>query len=87
MRDVYYDAFGMFILRFFAVFKLLQFIEGHVAIRIVVAKGPIINDEGGGWKIFLCTQIYFWGLLQKHEIYFVGYSITEASGATQNFFC
>ena len=29
MRDVFYDVFVMSILRFFAVIKLLQLIEGH----------------------------------------------------------
>ena len=30
MRDVLCDVFVMSILRFFTVFKLLQFIEGHI---------------------------------------------------------
>ena len=38
MRDVFMTFFVMFILRFFVVFKLLQFIEGHIVI-----KAPI-ND-------------------------------------------
>ena len=44
--------------------------------------------SGGAWKIFLCTQKYFWGLLQKHQMYFVGYSVIRRkfSGATQIFF-
>ena len=33
MRDVFMTFFVMFILRFFAVFKLLQFIEGHIVIK------------------------------------------------------
>ena len=33
MSDVSMSFFVMFILRFFAVFKLLQFIEGHVVIE------------------------------------------------------
>ena len=34
MRDVFYDVFVMFILRVSAVFKLLQFIDGHVVNKI-----------------------------------------------------
>ena len=43
---------------------------------------------GGGWKIFLRTKKYFRGLLQKHQIYFVGYSIIgrKFSGASQKIF-
>ena len=47
----------------------------------------MINYErrGGGWKIFLFTEKYFGRLLQKHQIYFVGYSVLKRkfSGATQ----
>ena len=43
--------------------------------------------SGGGGKIFLFTQKYFGRLLQKHQIYFVGYAVIRRkfSGATQNF--
>ena len=40
----------------------------------------------GVWKIFLCTQICFLGLLQKHKVYFVVYSVIGASGVTQKCF-
>ena len=36
MRDVFYDVFVMFILRFFAVFKLLQLTEGYVVIEVPI---------------------------------------------------
>ena len=45
------------------------------------------GGEGGGgwWKIFHFTQKYFGRLPQKHQIYFVGYSviIRKFSGASQ----
>ena len=40
MRDVFCDFFVMIILRFSAVFKLLQFIEGHI-----VFEAPIITES------------------------------------------
>ena len=57
-------------------------------IVLITNKGSIINYEwggGGGGGIFLPTQKYFGRLLQKHQIYFVGYSVIRRkfSGATQ----
>ena len=40
MRNVFMTFLVMLILRFFAVFKLLQFIEGHTVI-----KAPIISNR------------------------------------------
>ena len=41
----------------------------------------------GGWKNFLFTQKYFGRLLQKHQIYFVGYSVIRSKfkGLLKNF--
>ena len=36
MRDVFYDVFVMFILRYWQVFKRLQFIDGHVVVEMPV---------------------------------------------------
>ena len=48
MHDVFVTFFVMFILRFFAVFKLLQFIEGHVVIETPINQkkrvASIIDD-------------------------------------------
>ena len=47
MCDVFMTFFVMFILRFFTVFKLLQFIEAHVvteapiSLREVMTSGPV----------------------------------------------
>ena len=38
MCDVFMTFYVMFILRFFAVFKLLQFIEGHEVIKVPITK-------------------------------------------------
>ena len=59
------------------------------SICISFDKGPIINYErggrGGGVEDFSFTQKYFGRLLQKHQIYFAGYSVIRRkfSGATQ----